>query len=120
MVLVDTSVWIHHFRIGEPALQKLLGEEEVLTHPFIIGEIACGNITNRQEILSLLRALPGAKIGEEKEVLLFIEKHQLYGKGLGYIDAHLMVSSLLSKSLFWTFDNKLKKASKQFGIFFVY
>ncbi len=107
MILVDTSVWIDHLRKKDLTLFGLLQKEEVCIHPFIIGEIACGNLVNRNELILLLKALPEVVIPSDEEVLQFIENRQLYGKGLGYIDIHLLASSLLSKVSFWTKDKRL-------------
>ena len=89
MILVDTSVWVSHLRNGEIGLTALLNEGHVVCHSFIIGELACGNLKNRSEILSLFQALPMAVQAEHEEVMEFIERHRLMGKGLGYIDVHL-------------------------------
>ncbi len=97
MVLVDTSVWVAHLRDGTIGLEALLNEGEVICHPFIIGELACGNLKNRSEILSFLQALPMATHAEHEEVMQFIENYGLMGKGLGYMDLHLLASALLTK-----------------------
>jgi hypothetical protein len=86
MVLVDTSVWVSHLRETHTGLVDLLNDGEVACHPFIVGELACGNLKNRTIILALLEALPMTLPVEHKEVLGFIEGHDLIGKGLGYID----------------------------------
>lgn len=108
MVLVDTSVWISHFKEGNENLRKLLEEGRVYCHPLIIGELACGQFKHRKEIIHLLFDLPAAEIAADKEVLAFIESKQLYGLGIGWIDVHLLASALLSKVLLWTFDKKLQ------------
>jgi len=118
MVLVDTSVWISHFRKGNAQLQDLLMKGKVACHPFILGELACGNIKNRQEILTLLEALPKTVQAEHEEVLYFIEQHQLMEKGLGYIDTHLLASTQLSGIFLWTLDNHLKDAGDQLNLSF--
>jgi predicted nucleic acid-binding protein len=104
MVLVDTSIWIDHFRNHNDQLAELLNEGEVFCHPFIIGELACGNLKNRQEIISALQALPQSILIEHDEIMIFIEKNQLTGKGLGYIDMAILASSLVTGILLWTFD----------------
>jgi len=116
MVLVDTSVWVEHFRSGSIGLENLLNEGRVVCHLFIVGELACGNLLNRSEILSLLQALPLADHAEHEEVMHFIENYSLMGKGLGYIDMHLIVSALLTKVPIWTLDKKLKEVSSKLGI----
>ena len=116
MILVDTSVWVSHLRYGNSHLKQLLNNGDVMCHPFVIGELACGNLKNRDEILSLLYSLPTARSAEQSEVLGFINAHRLMGRGLGWIDIHLLISALLSDVLFWTQDNKLRLASSEFNI----
>ena len=111
MVLVDTSVWVSHFRETHDGLMELLNRGEAVCHPFIIGELACGNLKNRTNVLSLLEALPMAFLAGHEEVLAFIEARNLMGKGLGYIDVHLLAAALLSEVSLWTLDKKLEKAA---------
>ena len=111
MILVDTSVWVSHLRNGEIGLTTLLNEGRVVCHSFIIGELACGNLKNRSEILSLLQALPMAVQAGHEEVMEFIESHGLMGKGLGYIDLHLLASAVLTDISLWTFDRRLVEAA---------
>src|SRR5437899_1989938 len=110
MVLADTSVWIEHFRRGEQRLGDHLSEGVVLIHPFVCGELACGNLKDRAAILSDLHALPAATLASDAEVLQLVEGRRLWGRGLGWIDAHLLASALLSKCRLWTLDIKLAKA----------
>ncbi len=116
MVLVDTSVWVSHLRYGNVGLDTLLEDSRVACHPFVVGELACGSLRNRAEILTLLQALPMAASVEHNEAMRFIEDHGLMGKGLGYIDVHLLASALLSDALLWTEDKKLHAASRSLGI----
>jgi predicted nucleic acid-binding protein len=116
MVLADTSVWVSHLRDGNAGLEKLLNDGEVLCHPFIVGELACGNLKNRHEILTHLHSLPNAIFAEDGEALEFIENHKLMGKGLGYIDVHLMAAAVLTGVPVWTFDKSLDKINKKLGI----
>ena len=111
MALVDTSVWISHFRDGNERLAELLETGEVVCHPFIIGELACGDLKNRARILSLLDALPKAPLVETEEVLAFVEGRDLWGKGLGYVDVHLLAAALLSGLPLWTLDKQLDKSA---------
>ncbi len=113
MILVDTSVWVDHFRSGNIGLANLLNEGEVASHRFIIGELACGNLSNRSEILSLFGSLPLVHHAEHEEVLDFIDNYKLMGKGLGYIDIHLIASAMLSRVPIWTLDKKLKEVSSK-------
>jgi predicted nucleic acid-binding protein len=116
MVLVDTSVWVEHLREGTIGLEELLDDGQVICHPFIIGELACGNLKNRGEVLSLLQALPMAIRVEHEEVMQFIENNNLMGKGLGYIDMHLLASAILTKVPLWTHDRKLKEISSKLNL----
>ncbi len=116
MVLVDTSVWVEHFRHGNIGLETLLNDGQVICHPFIVGELACGNLKNRAQILSLLTTLPTAHLAEHEEVMHFIEKYRLMGKGLGYIDAHLLSSAMLTNVSLWTLDKSLDRVSAARGI----
>jgi len=116
MVLVDTSVWVSHLRDGNVGLERLLNDGEVVCHPFIVGELACGNLKNRDEILTYLQSLPIAILAEDEEVLQFIKNNQLMGKGLGYIDVHLIASAVLTEVHLWTFDKILDKFAKKIGI----
>jgi len=118
MVLVDTSVWVFHLRKGNPKLERLLNDGNVVSHLFIIGELACGNLKNRTEILTLLQALPMATQAEHEDVIRVIENYQLMGKGLGYIDIHLLASALLSEVPIWTLDKKLEEVSTELGVSF--
>ena len=115
-VLVDTSVWVDHLRHGEALLQDLLTSGQVTTHPFVIGELACGNLAHRGEILRLLSELPTVNVASHEEVLHLVEQHELHGKGLGWLDAHLLASALLSKTPLWTRDRRLATAAKTLGI----
>ncbi len=116
MVLVDTSVWVAHLRTGKIGLETLLNDGHVVCHPFVVGELACGNLINRSEILSLLQALPMAAHVEHEEVMQFIENHKLMGKGLGYMDMHLLTSAVLDDVPVWTMDRKLNRISLKLGI----
>jgi predicted nucleic acid-binding protein len=108
MILVDTSVWIDHLRKGDEELAARLNRSEVLTHPFVIGELACGNLRNRSGILTLLKNLPRTTFATDDEVLLFIERNELMGRGIGYVDAHLLAATALTApTLIWTRDKRL-------------
>src|SRR5208337_4689229 len=111
MILVDTSVWIAHFRKGGSKLGGLLSEALVMVHPFVMGEVACGNLKNRVRILSDLEALPSAVSATHAEVMRLLEFRKLWGLGIGWIDAHLLASALLSDCQFWTLDGRLVRAA---------
>ena len=109
MILADTSVWIDHLRSGDNGLTVLLDDNQTMTHPFVIGEMALGNLNNRAEILSRLQNLLMALVATDTEVLFFIEQQQLMGKGIGYIDAHLLTSvALAPPTRLWTRDRLLQ------------
>ena len=116
MVLVDTSVWVSHFRKRNAGLADLLNNGEVACHPFIVGELACGNLKNRTTILSLLESLPMILAAEHEEVLVFIESNRLMGKGLGYVDVHLITSALLTGLSIWTLDDRLEQVADVFHL----
>ena len=119
MILVDTAVWIDHLHKAVPALAEALEGEEVLTHPFVIGELACGELRNRHEFLGLLAALPSAAVATDDEALVLIEDRRLMGKGLGYIDVHLLASAMLTEATrLWTTDKRLRMIAAQLRIGF--
>ena len=112
--LVDTSVWVDHLRSRHDQLAELLDAGVVLCHPFVIGELACGSIANRSSILTLLGDLAQTPVATHEEVLRHLDDHQLYGRGLGWIDAHLLASTLLAGSRLWTLDARLNDAADRF------
>lgn len=116
MVLVDTSIWVTHLRHGAIGLEALLHDGRVVCHPFIVGELACGNLQNRSEIISLLQRLPGAIRAEHEEVMQFIENYGLMGKGLGYLDMHLLASARLTGVPLWTLDKRLNEIAIKLGL----
>lgn len=116
MVLVDTSVWIDHFRNSNEELKELLIAGQVCIHPFVLGELSCGNISNRKEILTLLRALPRIDTVLDEEVFVLIENKKLYGKGLGFIDVHLLAAAIIQNVTIWTGDKHLHRVLKELRI----
>jgi len=111
MILVDTSVWVAHFREAGSKLAHLLSEGLVMVHPFVMGELACGNLKNRDRILSDLQALPPAVPATHEEALRLVKDRKLWGTGIGWIDAHLLASALLSEAELWTLDERLHRAA---------
>ncbi|MBI2753130.1 MAG: type II toxin-antitoxin system VapC family toxin [Betaproteobacteria bacterium] len=108
MILVDTSVWVDHLRDGAPALAAALERGSVLMHPFVLGELACGNLKNRGEVLRLLGELPAAPMATDPEALDYIERRGLMGRGIGYLDVHLLASvALAGTARLWTRDKRL-------------
>ena len=116
MILVDTSVWVDHLRSGDAQLAELLERGAVLGHPFVVGEIACGSLRDRGAILALLQHLPMATVAEPDEVLAYISRHRLHGKGIGYVDAHLLASTALTGGAkLWTRDRRLHAVAGELG-----
>ena len=112
MILVDTSVWVDHLARGVERMTAILEEGDIATHPFIIGELACGHIRNRREIFDLLGTLTLAPVATHTEVLTLIERHRLWGAGLGYVDVHLLGSAMLAGDIrLWTRDQRLRVAA---------
>lgn len=116
MILVDTSVWIDHFRAGVPELATHLGRSRVVVHPFVVGEIACGTLSNRDETLSLLQQLRSVTVAEHDEVLSFIRTQKLFGRGIGYVDAHLLAAAAISDCQLWTRDRRLLESAVSLGL----
>jgi predicted nucleic acid-binding protein len=117
-VLVDTSVWIDHFRVGNKNLATLLENSDMLCHPFVIGELACGLLHRRSEILESLKTLPMAPLLQNDEALHFMESHNLIGKGIGLVDVHLLASAYLGKVRLWTRDKRLRQLARKLGVEF--
>ena len=115
-VLVDTSVWIDHFRRGNARLEALLQDGSVVCHPLVIGELACGNIRDRGEVLSLFSSLPQTPGAEHDEVIAFIEAQHLWGRGLGWIDVNMLASACLARVALWTLDRQLHDAADGLGV----
>lgn len=108
MILVDTSVWVDHLRRTDAAMVRQLEAGNVAVHPLVIGEIACGVLPRRVQILTLLHELPGVAVASNTEALGFIEWQGLAGKGIGYVDVHLLASTMMTAgTTLWTRDKRL-------------
>ena len=117
MILVDTSVWVDHLRADNAALAALLDAGMVFIHPFVIGELALGNLHHRETVLTALSDLPLAIVATDAEVLGFIERHALFGRGVGYVDAHLLAAAQLTAgAALWTNDRKLHNVADALGL----
>jgi predicted nucleic acid-binding protein len=117
VILVDTSVWVEHLRLASAILTELLGHGEVLGHPFVLGELALGGLRQREALLSDLQELPQAIVAKDEEVLHLIEGHALFGRGIGYVDAHLLAAARLTAgSKLWTRDRRLRAVAAQLGL----
>ena len=117
MILVDTSIWVDHLRAGNATLAELLEAGRVLTHPFVIGELALGALRQRVAVMTALSDLPSAIVATEAEVLAFIDRHALFGRGIGYVDAHLLAAARLTAgTVLWTNDRKLHGVAEALGM----
>ncbi len=119
MLLVDTSVWVDHLRSGERRLFEALEGERVLMHPFVLGELACGNLGDRSRVLRLFAELPSAPTATDSEALAFIECRPLMGRGIGYLDVHLLASTALhGDARLWTRDRRLSEVAEEIELAF--
>jgi predicted nucleic acid-binding protein len=116
VILVDTAVWIDHLRDGQPELAELLEQGRVLAHPWVTGELSLGSLRSRDEILRLLDELPQAQVATHAELLAFIGDHELYGVGIGYVDAQLLAASMLTNAVLWTRDRRLRAPAVRLGV----
>lgn len=117
MILVDTSVWIDHFRRSSPGLAALLGAKLVMTHPFVVGELACGSLRERDAVLGGLSTLPAAPVVAHADVLRFVARRGLAGRGIGWLDTHLLASATVAgRVALWTRDRRLKAAAVELGV----
>jgi hypothetical protein len=117
MILVDTSVWVDHLRRGDAELGAALDANVVVIHPFVIGELACGLFKSRGPLLGLLRSLARLAAATNEEALEFLERHRLMGRGLGYIDVHLLAAAALQgDARLWTRDKRLKRVAVEMGL----
>lgn len=117
MIVVDTSVWIDHLRSADRGLMSLLEDRQVLGHPFVLGELALGNLRQRRRVLIELARLPQAAVATEPEVLHLIEEEALYGRGIGYVDAHLLASLRLTPGTrLWTRDMRLHSVADELDL----
>ena len=116
MILVDTSVWIDHLRLGDPELASALQSCEVLCHPHVVGELACGNLRARDKVITLLQALPVSPVVSDKESLCFIDNYGLMARGIGYIDVQLLASARLAGARLWTRDKRLQTVALELGL----
>jgi predicted nucleic acid-binding protein len=116
MILADTSVWIGYFREGMPELAERLRRSVVVMHPFVVGELACGNFSNREETLELLQQLRSVAVAEHDEVMSFIRARELYGRGIGYVDVHMLAAAAIEGCQLWTRDKRLHALANGLGI----
>jgi predicted nucleic acid-binding protein len=117
VTLIDSSVWIDHWRRGNAKLSTALEIGRVAAHPFVIGELACGTLPSRASTLRLLNALPKLPPARHEEVMTLVEAQRLWGSGLGWIDAHLLAASMVSGVPLWTLDRALRQAAERLGVY---
>lgn len=119
MILVDTSIWIDHLRSGDATLARLLESSTVLAHPWVTGEVALGYLSNRDEVIGLLRGLPQATVADNDEVVRLIAQDGLYGAGIGYVDAQLLAATRLTpEAALWTRDKRLAAVTARLALGF--
>jgi predicted nucleic acid-binding protein len=116
MIIADTSIWVDHFRKNEVFFGKLLEARQIVLHPFVLGEVSLGNLSQRPLSLSFLQALPKLIVASNAEVQALIEERSLFGRGIGYVDCHLLAASLLNSIRLWTRDKRLHKVAVEMGI----
>ena len=117
LVLVDTSVWVQHFRQHIQALVDLLLLDLAMTHPMVLGELACGTPPARLQTLADLAALQQPQQASVREAMALIEREQLYGLGCGLVDMLLLASTLMTPgSELWTLDKRLSALAQRFGV----
>ena len=114
--MVDTSVWVDHLRHRNARLAAVLETMPVTTHPFVIGELSCGQLAQRTEVLGFLEALPTVPLADHEEVVEFVAAHRLYGRGLGWVDMHLLAAARLAQLPVWTLDKRLAVVAGEMGL----
>lgn len=115
-MLVDTAVWVDHLRGGDPVLIELLEQSRVSMHPFVVGEVACGNLTHRAAVLESMEPLPMLPVVGHSDVLSFVQVHRLAGRGLGWVDVHLLASASVTDEVLLTRDRRLRAAAEELGL----
>ena len=114
MILVDTSIWIDHFRYGDSEPRKIMGDDRLLSHAAIIGRLALGSLRDRDAVLAYLVAQREAFVATKAKVMTIINRHSIFSTGIGYTDAHLLASTLLDRrSRLWTRDKRLTVAAQK-------
>jgi predicted nucleic acid-binding protein len=117
VILADTSVWIDHLHRGGGAMERLLDLNAILIHPLVLGEIAMGSLHRRETLLRAIGKLSAAEVARHEEVMALVERERLYGVGIGYMDAHLLASTLLTQDArLWTRDRRLHEAARKLDV----
>jgi hypothetical protein len=115
MILVDTSCWVEHLRRGLSGMRELPGDG-VVTHEFVIGELASGGLGPDSSSLRLVETFPRAVVVDHADVMLMVRSHRLWGRGLGWIDLHLLASALVTPAKLFTLDRSLRAAADSLGV----
>jgi predicted nucleic acid-binding protein len=116
MILLDTSVWVDHLRRGDSLVVQVLESGQAAAHAFVIGELACGNLKSRARVIDLLRSLSQLAMATDDEVLYFIDRYKLMGRGIGYVDAHLLAAAAIGGAFLWTRDKRLREIATELGL----
>jgi predicted nucleic acid-binding protein len=117
MILADTSVWVDHFRKRDAALSQQLQRSNISTHPFIVTELILGNLPDRRNAIASLDRLPIVKVAQLHEVRRLIEAHSLFRRGVGFVDAHLIASTLITPhTVLWSRDERLNGVAEILGL----
>jgi predicted nucleic acid-binding protein len=119
IVLVDTSVWIRFLSNRAPCaaeLDRLLGREEVSGHDFVYGELLIGDKAGRRQLLADYELMHHAPTVHHSDVVTFVRERRLHGRGVGWIDAHLLASALVGRVKLWTTDPRLAVVAKELGV----
>ena len=117
MIVVDTSVWVDHFRTGDPHLSELIVRNGIIQHPFVTGEIAVGNLRSRRKAIWGLRTLPRLEPVDEGTLHEFLEAEEMFGTGLGFVDVHLLAATAnRDKTKIWTRDRRMKECAERLGL----
>lgn len=115
-VLVDTSVWVGHFKRRDEQLVALLEAGVVACHPYVVVEMACGTPPRRREVIDLLGELESVPLATTDELLELLQRRALFGRGCGFVDVSLLASALLSEqTLLWTLDKRLEAVATELG-----
>jgi predicted nucleic acid-binding protein len=117
-VLVDTCVWVKHFRDRNPLLAAMLEDGEVWCHPIVIGELTMGTLKNRQQTVFDLSQLSRPPLASFSETRQMVESRRLWGRGIQWNDARILASSVLGEIPLWTFDLRLKEIARELGVAF--
>jgi predicted nucleic acid-binding protein len=117
MILADTSIWVDHLRKRDETLFAWLNEGRIITHPFVVGELAMGNLPKRSVVLESLKRLRQATVASDAEVLDFIERADIAGRGIGYVDAHLLAAVRITQGAsLWTRDKRLAAIAQRLAL----